>query len=284
MIARLVLGIFGVCIAVYAAMTGYLYTYQSDIIFDNAYVDADHDWGFAGDVELVQLNRETALVHGAYHPGPGTAGLTADDPAIVVFFHGNGQNLGASTKMAAMFAKLGYGLLAAERRESGKSYGLLNEDAMIADAVAWYDYARSRWPDADIRVAGYSMGTAWAAALAAARPELRDVVLFAPFESLLFMAKHRSWYMPEILIDMVMAFPLRSDLNILRAEKTRFRIYHGTADPTVPYSSGAALQTRFNGDDSFITIDGADHWQVIWNEKTFEDLKSAWGRLALNTP
>ncbi len=272
MIKKILGGVVILVLGFYAAATSYMYANQADLIFAKRLVDDDYDWGFDPDVEVVSLDRPTATLKAAYHPGP-----TPGD-AIVLFFHGNGQNLSASVRMAEMFEKLGYDLFAVERRETGQSHGELREDAMIEDALVWYDYTRERWPEADIRVVGYSMGTAWSTALAAMRPQVKDVVLFAPFNSLIYMAKYRNWYMPDFLLDAVMAFPLRSDLHVAQANQARFRIYHGTDDPVVPYESGAALQNRFNGDDSFITVEGADHWQVIWNDQTFADLKASWGR------
>lgn len=272
MIVKSIKAALALCVALYAAAIGVMWVDQVNQIFDQKTVAADYDWGFSEGVEEIQLERPDGLVYGAYHPSenPGDA--------VVIFFHGNNQNLSASPRMADLFARLGYDLLAAERRLAGKSYGPLTEKTLFSDAAAWYDYARSRWPESDIRVVGYSMGTASATALAAARPDVKDVVLFAPFSSLSYMAKYRTWWAPDVLLDAVLDFPLRNDLNMARADQARFRVYHGTADPTVPYVSGKKLEQAFNEDDAFFTVDGADHWSIIWDDDTFADLKSAWGR------
>ncbi len=61
----------------------------------------------------------------------------------------------------------------------GKSTGVISEESFYKTAILLYDYAKSRYPDAEIIPAGYSIGTAAALRLACVR-ECKALVLTAP--------------------------------------------------------------------------------------------------------
>lgn len=264
--ALLVLVILGL-----GSVTAYLSINQADIIFDRSDVAPDHDWGFAENVELFDLKRpDGAHIHAAYFP-------QAEARGTILFFHGNGQNLSAGPRMAAYFKDLGFSLVAVQRRESGNSTGKLTQQGLYDDAAAWWDWARARFgDDHDLRVVGYSMGTAWASYLAQARP-VKDMILFAPFESMLDMSTRRSKPLPRAYFDLLLDFPLPSHELLLRARDTKIRIYHGKADKIVPIDSSYKLKASLNADDAFVEFDGLNHWTIIWDDRTRADVRAAWG-------
>jgi fermentation-respiration switch protein FrsA (DUF1100 family) len=105
-----------------------------------------------------------------------------DDRPVVLYFQGNA---GGSSLRVGRFRWLtadGTGLLALSYRGYGGSDGSPSEDGLIRDALAAYDFLRTRFSADRIVVFGESLGTAVAIALAEGR-EIKALILDAPFTS-----------------------------------------------------------------------------------------------------
>lgn len=77
---------------------------------------------------------------------------------LVVYFHGNGGNLGTFVEPLAEIHKIGYNVLAADYRGYGLSTGEPSEAGILLDAQAVLQYAREL-KFADVILYGYSMGS-----------------------------------------------------------------------------------------------------------------------------
>ena len=257
-------------IVIYGVMLGVIYVRQEHLMLNFAPVADNHAYAFDTAVEDIWLEREGARLHGV---------LFRTDAAVparglVLYYKGNAGNVGNSSKMARTFLGLGFDVMSMDYRGFGKSRGPLSEDALLADAEAWYDLARERYGQQDIRVVGYSFGSTQASHVAATRP-VEDLILFAPMKSILDLGRRRYPWVPTF----ISRFPLRSDLKLMQAHTARIVIYHGTADAVVPFASGAELKSVIGADDAFVEVAGAGHGDLPWTALVQEDIALRWSGL-----
>ena len=117
-------------------------------------------------------------------------------PVLVLYFGGNAEEVSWMLDAVAVETP-DVSWLLADYRGYGQSGGRPSEKALVADALALYDYA-ARLPGVDtkrIHAFGRSLGSGVAVALAAERP-LAGLVLVTPFDSLAAVAKRYYWYLP----------------------------------------------------------------------------------------
>jgi uncharacterized protein len=141
-------------------------------------------------------------------------------------------------------------------RGYGQSAGAPSEAALVADAIALYDYALGL-PGADpkrIYAFGRSLGSGVAVALAAARP-LAGLVLATPYDSLASVAKRYYWYLPvdwmlKHRFDSIAHAPqLRTPLLCLVAER----------DEVIPAVHAERLFEAWGGAKRKVVLAGAGH-------------------------
>ncbi|KAI1705107.1 serine aminopeptidase, s33 domain-containing protein [Ditylenchus destructor] len=116
--------------------------------------------------------------------------LNEGDHSIVVYLHGTAcdRAIKGRCKLYNVLSKMGFHVLALDYRGYGDSTGCPNENGLIQDAHAIYNYARQVAPSKDIFIWGHSMGSGVTARTAA---ELSDagtpptaIVLEAPFNNI----------------------------------------------------------------------------------------------------
>src|SRR3546814_1371766 len=129
-----------------------------------------------------------------YHPPAGERG------PLVVFFHGNGSDLGNAFLKMRPFVEAGFGLLAAGYRGYSGNPGKPSEPGLTADARSLLDWAAAEGYGRERLVYyGESLGTAVAVKIASERPP-SALVLEAPPSSIADVAQAHSWYLPVRLL------------------------------------------------------------------------------------
>ena len=172
--------------------------------------------------------------------------------AIVIFLHGNAGNIGDRLGKIDMFHKLGVNTLIIDYRGYGKSEGRPSENGVYADALAAYDYIKSR-PDLTeqkIVAFGASLGGAVAVDLAARR-KLDGVIIDSSFSSAADMAKTIYPFIPTILIKT----KLDSSSKIGRIKIPKL-FFHSPEDDVVPFVLGDKLYQQAAPPKKFVTISG----------------------------
>jgi pimeloyl-ACP methyl ester carboxylesterase len=173
---------------------------------------------------------------------------------VVLYFHGNG---GALRYRVARFRALvadGTGLVALSYRGYGGSSGGPTEAGLIADGIAVYEFAASRYRADRIVLWGESLGSGVAVAVAAEKPVSR-VVLEAPFASAVEIAAHAYPFVP---VRWLMKDQFRSDLRIGKVTAPVL-ILHGERDRVVPIGSGERLHAMIRAPKRFVRFPGAGH-------------------------
>lgn len=105
-----------------------------------------------------------------------------DGRPVVVYLHGNGQNLTSRPSLLRDLIDRGFGVIAPSYRGFGGSTGEPREHGLYLDGHAAYAQAEQLYGADRIVAWGYSLGTAVAVQLASERP-LNCLVLEAPFTS-----------------------------------------------------------------------------------------------------
>lgn len=176
---------------------------------------------------------------------------------LVIYFGGNAEEVSYLVPLADRFA--GHALLALNYRGYGASEGKPSEQSMLRDALAIYDYARSR-ADIDGRrivAVGGSLGSGVAVALAAER-DLAGVILATPYDSMVEVARHHYPFLPVSLL-------LRNRFDsVARAGAMKVPMLMLTAgnDTTIPRARSDALYDRWGGPKSRRDFPGTDHNSV----------------------
>lgn len=223
----------------YAGACGFLYSRQRELIYYGWATTVD-----ARDTDYA-LRRPDATLRGWV--------VNPDAGAPLLYFGGNAERVEQNRED---FARLfpGRSLYFLAYRGYGASDGVPSQDALVADAVAFFDDVQARHPGQPIDVVARSLGTGIASQLAARRP-LARLVLVTPFDSLLATSQAHYPIFPVrwLLKD---AF---DSVAALRAFRQPLLIVHGGRDEVVPEANTQALIRSLPVAPTVVRIASADH-------------------------
>jgi uncharacterized protein len=199
--------------------------------------------------EEVWMRAEDGVVtHGWWIPREPARGA-------VVYFHGNGENIGDLPEVAAWLHRRGLSVLLAEYRGYGKSRGFTRERGLTRDArAAWAVAVERMGGDAEhppVIVYGRSLGAAIAARLAAERP-VRGVVLESPFYSTLDMARI---LFPRLPARWLVTQRFETGAAIARVTAPAL-IAHSPEDEVIPFEQGRAVYEAAASRKTFVRLAG----------------------------
>ncbi|MEZ4772474.1 MAG: alpha/beta fold hydrolase [Bacteroidia bacterium] len=177
-----------------------------------------------------------------------------DPKGLILYFHGNADDLSRWGKVANDFLCLNYDVMMIDYRGFGKSTGKRSEAALHADGKIFYEFARQYFSPEKIIIYGRSLGSGIATRLASELPAAK-LILETPFYNLAELLLH---YLPYIGDKIPWEYQFRSDKYILQVT-VPITIFHGTADETVPYKEGEKFKKLLGNQIRFVTIDGGKH-------------------------
>lgn len=182
--------LFAVPLAVYlAALTGLFVFQRSLLYFPDRSRPSLAELGPLG-VREVSLTTADGLSLLSWYlaPRPGRP--------VVLYFHGNGGNIGYRANRMRRFAGEGYGVLMLEYRGYGGNPGAPTETGLFADAGAALDFLQHEGIEADrLVVYGESLGSGVAVHIAA-QHRVGAVILESPFTSIAAVAQYHYPYVP----------------------------------------------------------------------------------------
>jgi fermentation-respiration switch protein FrsA (DUF1100 family) len=175
---------------------------------------------------------------------------------VLLWFHGNAENIGYGIEHLRALAKTGASILAVDYRGYGKSEGKPDEAGVYHDADAAYDYLikQRHFRAQDIIIYGHSLGGAVAVNLASRRP-CGGLIVQSSFTSARAMAR-RMFAIP--LIQYVVKSRFDSQ-QLIRDVHAPILIVHGTRDEVVPFAMGQQLFAAAPEPKSFYPIEWAGH-------------------------
>jgi uncharacterized protein len=186
---------------------------------------------------------------------------------LVLYFGGNAEEVSWMLEEAPRRAP-GVGWLLIDYRGYGSSEGSPSEAALSSDGLAWYDYATRQLKANKVFLFGRSLGSGVAVQLAAERPPA-GVILVAPFDSLVEVAKRHYPYLP---VDWMLKHRFDS---IGRAPKIAVPLLCLVAadDRIIPAEHSRRLYAAWGGPKRWVELPGAGHnstdsapafWENIW--------------------
>jgi pimeloyl-ACP methyl ester carboxylesterase len=172
---------------------------------------------------------------------------------VVLYFHGNMQNIERYQNIVPLFTHEGYELWMMDYPGFGKSTGKRTEARIYEDAQRFYQLASERFEPSQIIIYGRSVGTGPAAQLASVKAA-KMLILETPYYSIDALAKS---YFPIYPVKMLTTytFPVNDYLKHVNAPAY---IIHGTSDEVIPYEQAKILRKE-NPATHLITIEKGEH-------------------------
>lgn len=186
--------------------------------------------------------------------------FTVENPkGVILYFHGNAGNLVRWGKITSYFTNFGYDIIVMDYRTYGKSIGQLTEENLYNDARLFYDYTSNIFPEDKIILYGRSLGTTFAAKLAAENhPGL--LILETPYTSITEVAQSR---FPIYPISWLLNFKFET-IDFVDHIHCPTYIFHGTEDEVVAYAFGKKLFEKLPvSEKKLITIPEGNHNNLI---------------------
>lgn len=237
-------------IITYSATAIVLHNLQKKIIFRPKPLPADYEYDFkfpfkeinislnkTDNLNLVQFFPEDSLPKG-----------------VVLYFHGNRDNINRYAKHAVTFTKNGYEVWMADYPGYGKTTGKQTEENFYFQAEEIYNLATSKYNNKNIIIYGKSLGSGIASYLAS-KKSCQRLILETPYFS-----------MPDLLNSIVPIIPVSvaSHFKFPTGEYCQeihapITIFHGSKDRVIPYRCAAKLKNILKAGDEFITISEGAH-------------------------
>lgn len=173
---------------------------------------------------------------------------------IVLYFHGNRENINRYAMYVPNFTKHGYEVWMVDYPGYGKSIGKRKEERFYTDASAIYKLAANNVNGDRIIIYGKSLGTGVATELAS-RVVCKKLILETPYYSMASLAAALVVIYPaENMVNY--KFPL---FKFITEVKSPITIFHGTGDGVIPYKNAIRLKPLLKKTDAFVTIQKGEH-------------------------
>ncbi|MGN6531163.1 MAG: alpha/beta hydrolase [Ginsengibacter sp.] len=173
---------------------------------------------------------------------------------VVLYFHGNSDNVTRYAKGATIFTKQGYEVWIPDYPTYGKTTGTLTEENMYSQAKEVYKLAHSKFSSDSIFVYGKSLGTGVASYIAA-KEKCAALILETPYYSIPSLF---STYAPIYPTNRMSHFKLPVG-EYLEEVTEPVLIFSGTSDKVIPYRNASKLKKVLRPGDEFITIKNGAH-------------------------
>ena len=194
--------------------------------------------------------------------------LPASAP-IVVFFHGNGENL-ETLRWAGVFeemGELGVAVFATDFPGYGRSSGVPTEEGLIATGDAAVAWVRQRHPERPLVVAGWSLGAALAIATVDRHPEaVRGLIAMSPWTTLAEVARG---IFPEIAVKMMLKEHYDSRSAARRIQVPAL-VIHGEMDDLIPVAHGKEISSVLAGPARWVPVSRTGHNDLLGRREVWE--------------
>lgn len=254
-----------IIIIVYCLIGIALYYFQEKLIFQGETLAQDYQYNFPFPFKELNIpyNKESTINIVQFQPADSVR------KGVVLYFHGNGQNILRYAPTAPLFTKNNFEVWMIDYPGYGKSTGELTEQRLYDWALIFYKLARARFPKDSIILYGRSLGTGIASQLASVR-DCKALILEAPYYSFTSLASSKAPIYPVNQI-LRYKFPTYEYLQEVIAPVT---IFHGTDDDLIPFSQAEKLKPYLKTGDQFYPIEDAGHNNIVLKEQYTAKLDS----------
>jgi pimeloyl-ACP methyl ester carboxylesterase len=240
-----------VMLFVYATLGLLLYYFQEKILFHPVPLATTDSFSFTAPHNEINIayNATTTFNVVEFYP---TNSLPKK--GVVIYFHGNKENVNRYAAFAENFTKNGYSVLMPDYPGFGKSIGTISEDILYEEALQVYTLAKSTVAADSIIIYGKSLGTALASYVAS-RKNCQQLILETPYKSMTSIFSRYGFMYP---LNSMLHYKLPT-IDYLKNVVAKVTIFQGTNDWVVPYSNAIELKIVMKPKDEFVTIEDAEH-------------------------
>lgn len=207
----------------------------------------------------------------------------AADKPVVLFFHGNGENLQTvyDAGTFSQFRATGVNSLVIDYPGYGRSGGKPSEALVLESGTAALKWIKREYPDLLVIVCGWSLGAAVAIQTSSSHPlEVNGLIALSAWTSLPDVARS---HFPGWLVRLV----LKDNYNSLEAAKNircPVLLMHGGRDQIIAVEQARQLADSFPLPPDYIEIPSADHNSLMAYPEVWQAVKTFIDRLSDTTP
>lgn len=265
MLKRALLGPVVVAVGVYAVLCVYLYSVQTQFIFFPSRVIefTPAVGGCSYEDVTLPVPGEGQELHGWWLAAP----ADAKPPFVgktLVYFHGNGGNVGANAGHTCRLNRLGFAVFIFDYRGYGQSSappgGKIHERTLYEDGEAALHYVKSKRGAEKVVLYGHSLGGAVAIEMAKRHPESAALITEAAFTSLLDMANNDPVFR-LFPVGLILDQKMENEAK-LREVRTPVLVIHGKADDLIPPKMAERLHAAAGGPKRLYLVADAGHDDV----------------------
>lgn len=191
---------------------------------------------------------------------------------LVIYFHGNADNLQRWGNYHSDFTSRGYDILMPDFRGFGKSTGQPDELKFYQDAQLIYNWVFEnfeKYKKREVVIYGRSLGCAVASNLAT-KVEVQKVILETPFKNIYNLMKTNG---RVLFLPFDFKYNFSNDEHLAKIQKPIY-IFVGTKDLVVPNKSTEQLKSLLKPSDQYIEIEGGGHKNLSTFKKYQQALDS----------
>lgn len=257
--------IISIMLLVYLIGALLIYFFQETLIFRSRALPASHqfDSSLPHREITVAVNKQDTLHAVLYRPDSGAI------RGLVLYFHGNRQNIGWYEKFVPYFTQLGYEVLMPDYPGYGKSKGKITEQKLYEWATLTYQIARKRYAADSLIIYGKSLGTGIAAQLASRR-DCKHLILETPYYRFSDVLQR---FLPLYPMNLLLRYQLPT-YQYLPLVSAPITLLHGTKDGIVSFAQSQKLSALFKPQDKLVVVEGGSHNDLYRFPKTSEWLAS----------
>jgi uncharacterized protein len=264
---KMLLSLIKIIVLLYAVICSLLYFFQEKIIFIPEKLDRQHRFAFQQPFEerFITMQDGVAL-HGLHFKTDSAKGL-------IFYLHGNAGSLDGWGHVAKTYTDNHYDVFIFDYRGFGKSEGKIKgSEQVFQDNQQLYDTLKKQYPENQMIVLGYSIGSGMAARLAATNHP-KKLILQAPYYNLPDMLKKLIPFVPS----WILKYRFMTN-EYLKEYAQPITIFHGDQDEVIPYESSLQLQAEFKPKDSLITLKNQGHNGITENPEYQLAIKALLGQ------
>jgi hypothetical protein len=239
-----------IIIIIYCGIGIALYYLQLNFLFHPEKLDSSYQYKFETPFEEVHIafNETDTMNMVKFFP------KDTVKKGVVLYWHGNKENIGRYAKFVNVFLKQGYEVWMEDYPGYGKSTGERTEEKLYEQAMQVYKMAARKYSNDSIVLYGKSLGTG-IASYVASQTNCRQLILETPYYSIPALF---SCYAPIYPTQRMSTFKIPTN-EYLQEIKYPITIFHGTNDGVIPYRCAKKLKTVLKPADEFITIEDGTH-------------------------
>ena len=190
---------------------------------------------------------------------------------VLLFFHGNGENLGtmANSPFLEQLASLGAAALVVDYPGYGRSPGRPCEAALHAAADAALNWVEEHAGGGSVLAWGWSLGAAVAIPLAARSGErLAGLIAASPWTRLEDVATE---HFPRFLVRLLLTERYDS-LAAAAAVRLPALVLHGGQDHIIPAHHGRRVAAALAGPTRYVEVSGAGHNDLFSHPQAWREV------------